>query len=438
MKRSSNMILSFFLAIIITFDLIPSNLSMLSVVAASNEEIIYSYLTNVMGFNTAAACGTLANIYEESRFNPNLGEAGTSNGGYGICQWTGSRKNDLITYCNNNGLNVSSLESQLKFFEYEIKKSYKGVYNYLSGVPNTASGAWDAASYYCMNFEKPYYRDKVRGQYNANGVPTVNGGYDYFPMYDPRYQIAKTPTGAIGYTECEYRGNNARDIYWVKYSGQPVEPKITCSGINYPSNPHTPGKNFGIEGTIKSNNILDRVWGGVYNADGTKAQYYDYNPNSTTVNLHGVFNNNIIFDNLPVGSYVYKIEARDVTGYSRELFTPYSFNVGNPSITVSFNANGGSVSPTSKTYQIGGKYSDLPTPSRKGYIFDGWYSTASGGTKVSNGSALISSSGHTLYAHWKDDMRKIYFNANGGICSTEYITRRYGGGTGDAGRCHRT
>ena len=41
--------------------------------------------------------------------------------------------------------------------------------------------------------------------------------------------------------------------------------------------------------------------------------------------------------------------------------------------TVSFNANGGSVSPASKSVTYNSTYGSLPTPSRSGYIFIGWY-----------------------------------------------------------------
>ncbi|MGN1201060.1 MAG: InlB B-repeat-containing protein, partial [Candidatus Caccovivens sp.] len=46
--------------------------------------------------------------------------------------------------------------------------------------------------------------------------------------------------------------------------------------------------------------------------------------------------------------------------------------------TLSFNANGGSVSTTSKSVTYGTTYTNLPTPTRTGYTFGGWYaSTAS-------------------------------------------------------------
>ena len=69
------------------------------------------------------------------------------------------------------------------------------------------------------------------------------------------------------------------------------------------------------------------------------------------------------------------------------------------SYTVSFNANGGSVSESSRTVNYGAAYGTLPTPTRDYYTFNGWYTAASGGTKVSNTTAM-GSSNVTLYAHW--------------------------------------
>jgi uncharacterized repeat protein (TIGR02543 family) len=70
------------------------------------------------------------------------------------------------------------------------------------------------------------------------------------------------------------------------------------------------------------------------------------------------------------------------------------------SITVSYNANGGSVSPDSQQKTVGQIYGSLPTPTRGGYTFDGWYTSANGGNKVTAASTVTSSSNHTLYAHW--------------------------------------
>ena len=64
-----------------------------------------------------------------------------------------------------------------------------------------------------------------------------------------------------------------------------------------------------------------------------------------------------------------------------------------------FNANGGTVSPDSAT-TVGRKLENLPTPTRSGYTFDGWYTEQSGGEKVSGDTVLEQST--TLYAHWTE------------------------------------
>ena len=68
--------------------------------------------------------------------------------------------------------------------------------------------------------------------------------------------------------------------------------------------------------------------------------------------------------------------------------------------TVSFNANGGTVGTASDTVTYGKKYYSLPTPTRKGYTFDGWYTLKAGGTKVTSDTTVTTAANHTLYAHW--------------------------------------
>ena len=78
-------------------------------------------------------------------------------------------------------------------------------------------------------------------------------------------------------------------------------------------------------------------------------------------------------------------------------------------ITVTFNPNGGSVSPTSKSYSPTKTYGTLPTASRTGYDFDGWYTASSGGTKVTTAST-VPTTAHTLWAQWT--AKPIYTPSN--------------------------
>ena len=104
--------------------------------------------------------------------------------------------------------------------------------------------------------------------------------------------------------------------------------------------------------------------------------------------------------------------------------------------TLTYNANGGSVSPKNKSLNEGASYGNLPTPTRSGYTFDGWFTSASGGNKVS--SSTIIKANTTIYAHWTKNETpaqvKTYtltYNANGGSVSPASKTLNEGASYGN-------
>ena len=67
--------------------------------------------------------------------------------------------------------------------------------------------------------------------------------------------------------------------------------------------------------------------------------------------------------------------------------------------TITFDANGGTVTPSSAITDVDGKLANLPAdPTRDGYTFDGWYTDATGGTKVTIDTEFTKNT--TVYAHW--------------------------------------
>lgn len=97
------------------------------------------------------------------------------------------------------------------------------------------------------------------------------------------------------------------------------------------------------------------------------------------------------------------------------------------SYTVTFDANGGSVSPTSKTVTYGSTYGELPTPSRTGYAFTGWYTAADGGTRVQASNTVTITADQILYAHWTANTYTVQVdhylrNADG---SVTWFTKSY-------------
>jgi len=79
--------------------------------------------------------------------------------------------------------------------------------------------------------------------------------------------------------------------------------------------------------------------------------------------------------------------------------------------TVTLNANGGTVSPSSVSVTYNSTYGSLPEPTRSGYIFDSWYTASSGGSKVTSSTRVTGTSNHTLYAHWQS-ISKLYLPAS--------------------------
>lgn len=88
--------------------------------------------------------------------------------------------------------------------------------------------------------------------------------------------------------------------------------------------------------------------------------------------------------------------------------------------TISFDANGGSPTPSSITRKANEAYGTLPTPTRTGYALAGWYTAASGGTKVS--STTKATANATLYAHWTANTYSITYALNGGTQGTTHPT----------------
>lgn len=91
--------------------------------------------------------------------------------------------------------------------------------------------------------------------------------------------------------------------------------------------------------------------------------------------------------------------SANITAYEKAPMILYAQWKGN-TYTLKFDANGGSVSPASKSVTYGGTFGDLPTPTRAGYKFDGWYGTATGGGQFVSSSPYSFTQDLTIFAHW--------------------------------------
>lgn len=69
--------------------------------------------------------------------------------------------------------------------------------------------------------------------------------------------------------------------------------------------------------------------------------------------------------------------------------------------TVTFNANGGTVSPTTRTVNHGAAVGELPTPTYTGHTFNGWFTESTGGSQISASTTITYDV--IYYAHWTSE-----------------------------------
>lgn len=123
-----------------------------------NFSEIINRLVNQYGLPMEAACGIAANMFYESRWEPQR-YAYDGSGSYGLCQWLGGRCSRLWSFCEANGLDGTTVEGQIAYMMDELAR-YPGVE--LTGDP------YSVGYTFCVFFEAPndvYTQARMRAQY---------------------------------------------------------------------------------------------------------------------------------------------------------------------------------------------------------------------------------------------------------------------------------
>ena len=255
------------------------------------ETFIFEYLTDTLGYNTAAACGAMANIYCESSFIPinlqntfekTLGFNDASytlavdNGsyanfvrdsaGYGLCQWTfWSRKQALFDYAKTQKKSIGDAGMQLSYLNKELMAGATG--KYMKAAPNTEQGCYDVGYYFCQNFERPS-------------------------------QIADEKSIA--------RGNLAKNYYWEEYAGN-IDYSISITDVVRPGTLKS-GTDFSVSGKITSGASIRNVTAGIYDESGKMVSGKTVTPNEKTYQLSSL-NSALNIKGLKPGFYYYRVSA---------------------------------------------------------------------------------------------------------------------------------
>ena len=111
---------------------------------------------------------------------------------------------------------------------------------------------------------------------------------------------------------------------------------------------------------------------------------------------------------------------------------PGTIKVNGNVITVYFVAgDDATVSPDHKGVVQDLTYGELPTPTRTGYTFDGWYTSTAYTTEVTEDTLVEGSSDKILYAKWVANEYTVTFDADGGTVSPGTKTVTFGSAYGE-------
>jgi len=96
-----------------------------------------------------------------------------------------------------------------------------------------------------------------------------------------------------------------------------------------------------------------------------------------------------------------------------------------------FDANGGTCATASKSVEYNAAIGTLPTPTREGYTFTGWFVGKTTGGQIGENTTYNADYDITVYARWTAKKFTLILEAEGGVCLTRYKTVTYDSAIGE-------
>ena len=282
-------------------------------------------------------------------FYPHLLLCGTGSGGY------------VTYYAHNNAANNKVLWAN-------VGGSHKYHNNYAFSIHMKNNGYYPVDEYEYATYTVS----------NAEGSDLRNRPYKEYGYEDT--SVSAVDFGAevviIGFYENENGVTYARTEsgYWIYATDLEKKEDLVSLSISSETKPTAieEGSSFGLKGTVtsKSSNI-SALTAGVYTPDGAVVTEKTVDPASTVASM-SLVDAYIAFGKLSVGSYVYRVTAKNAISEATLVDQPFTV-YKNGEVTVTFDANGGQCDTTSLDITSGETVSALPTPIREGFDFLGWF-----------------------------------------------------------------
>jgi uncharacterized repeat protein (TIGR02543 family) len=249
--------------------------------------------------------------------------------------------------------------------EYDPSGSYSNEYA-SSDLKNAMASAYNAIK------SKPEYNGKIQER-SFDGAATFDEWWDYRSEDVAGAAVADQGLWPLSIAEAETLSNQERIFGWFWWLRSPGH-SADYAGVVYG------GGSIGFNGYVDDDDSI------------RPALYLDL-----TSSIFTSLNSSEPDWQESVGS----IDNGTYGGYDIEY-------------TISFDSNGGSAVDNFLVAE-GSAIGDLPTTTRAGYTFAGWWTAATGGSQIN--ANTIPADNVTYYAHWDKIKYTITFNANKGKIS---------------------
>ncbi len=223
----------------------------------------------------------------------------------------------------------------------------------------------------------------------------VQTGYDFDGWTASGLDISTAKYGGTSSTSNSWTNGNTKvkTLYFKNLRSESGTVTLTATWLGYPYEVEFDGN--GATGGSMANQ--DFIYGTADNLTNNKFSKTGYHFLGWSTDK-----------NATEESFINGQSVINLTNVKNDIVTLYAVWEEN-TYTLTFDANGGTVSPSSIKVTYGGTYGAhnggvLPTPTRKGYLFRGWYvslSTSSANKRYASDTYNIDGDSK-LYAHWYD------------------------------------
>ena len=222
-----------------------------------------------------------------------------------------------------------------------------------------------------------------QGLYNDGGTMYISGGASIESSSNERATIQNLNNGKLYITS----GTVTSTGLYAIYNAKGTVDIGSKNDIFDKTSPVIQGKTYGVVANSSFNFYDGTIKGETYHIGKTtgtnNTPSVSDDIGETKINAIEDESVKDVFDEV-VGTTTYKTITYNLDNTNR--------------ITISFDANGGSVNPTYKKIYIGDEIGTLPIPTRIDHSFDGWFTDAISGVQVTgNEKPSIDT---TYYAHW--------------------------------------